>query len=88
MSTPRVLVIGIDGATPELIEPWAEAGELPALSRLMQERVCGPLHAWPSMNSAAPTPCRPCTARPGTSSRPAPHREGCIVVKGFQGNSP
>ncbi len=25
MSTPRVLVIGIDGATPELIKPWAEA---------------------------------------------------------------
>jgi predicted AlkP superfamily phosphohydrolase/phosphomutase len=53
MSTPRVLVIGIDGATPQLIEPWAEAGELPALSRLMQEGAYGRLQAWPSMNSAA-----------------------------------
>jgi predicted AlkP superfamily phosphohydrolase/phosphomutase len=53
MTTPRVLVIGIDGATPELIEPWAEAGELPALSRLMREGAYGRVQAWPSMNSAA-----------------------------------
>jgi predicted AlkP superfamily phosphohydrolase/phosphomutase len=53
MSTPRVLVIGMDVATPELIEPWAEAGELPALSWLMRERAYGPLQTWPSVNSAA-----------------------------------
>lgn len=53
MSIPRVLVIGIDGATPQLVEPWAAAGELPALSRLMREGAYGPLQAWPSMNSAA-----------------------------------
>lgn len=53
MSTPRVLVIDIDGATPELIEPWAEAGQPPALSWLMREGAWGPLQAWPSMNSAA-----------------------------------
>ncbi len=53
MSTPRVLVIGIDGATPQLIEPWAAAGELPALQRLMREGAYGRLQAWPNLNSAA-----------------------------------
>lgn len=35
--TPRVLVIGLDGATLDLVVPWAKAGKLPVLSRLMQE---------------------------------------------------
>jgi predicted AlkP superfamily phosphohydrolase/phosphomutase len=53
MSTPRLLIIGIDGATFDLVEPWAEAGYLPTLSRLMKEGTHGPLLAWPNMNSAA-----------------------------------
>ena len=32
----RLLIIGIDGATFDLIRPWAEAGHLPNLARLMQ----------------------------------------------------
>lgn len=32
----RVLVIGLDGATLDLIEPWAQAGHLPNLHNLMQ----------------------------------------------------
>jgi len=32
----KILVIGLDAATMELIEPWAAAGRLPALARLMQ----------------------------------------------------
>jgi predicted AlkP superfamily phosphohydrolase/phosphomutase len=53
MSTPRLLIIGIDGATFDLVEPWAEAGYLPTLSHLMAEGAHGPLRAWPNMNSAA-----------------------------------
>ena len=34
--TPRVLIIGLDGATLDLIEPWAQAGHLPGLSALMK----------------------------------------------------
>ncbi len=41
----RVLVIGIDGGTFDLIRPWAEAGELPNLGRLMAEGVHGPLES-------------------------------------------
>jgi predicted AlkP superfamily phosphohydrolase/phosphomutase len=53
----RVLVIGIDGATFDLIRPWAEAGDLPNLARLMAEGAHGPLEstlppvtspAWPT----------------------------------------
>jgi predicted AlkP superfamily phosphohydrolase/phosphomutase len=53
----RVLVIGIDGATFDLIHPWADEGDLPNLARLMMEGVHGPLEstlppvtspAWPT----------------------------------------
>ncbi|MGD9002642.1 MAG: alkaline phosphatase family protein [Anaerolineae bacterium] len=53
----RVLAIGIDGATFDLIRPWAEEGDLPNLARLMAEGVHGPLEstlppvtspAWPT----------------------------------------
>lgn len=33
----RVLVIGLDGATLDLIEPWVEAGNLPVMAKLMKE---------------------------------------------------
>lgn len=53
----RVLVVGIDGGTLDLIRPWAEQGHLPHLARLMAEGAWGPLEstlppvtspAWPS----------------------------------------
>lgn len=33
----RVLVVGLDGATPDLVEPWMRAGYLPALSQLVRQ---------------------------------------------------
>lgn len=39
----KILVIGLDGATFDLIRPWAGAGYLPTLSRLMAEGAWGPL---------------------------------------------
>lgn len=39
----RVLVIGLDGATLDLIKPWAAEGKLPTLSRLMEEGTWGEL---------------------------------------------
>lgn len=53
MNKPRTLIIGLDGATFDLIEPWIQAGCLPTLARLMAQGVYGPLLAWPNMNSAA-----------------------------------
>jgi predicted AlkP superfamily phosphohydrolase/phosphomutase len=41
----RVAVIGLDGATFDLVQPWCEAGHLPTLSRLMLEGTWGPLRS-------------------------------------------
>ena len=46
-------MIGIDGATFDLIRPLAAAGKLPALSRLLAEGASGPLLTVPQLNSAA-----------------------------------
>src|SRR5690606_23283232 len=39
----RVLVIGLDGATWDLLTPWINEGKLPNLARLQQEGCSGPL---------------------------------------------
>ncbi len=39
----KVLVIGLDGVTFDLLGPWIEAGELPNLQRLMQQGAWGRL---------------------------------------------
>lgn len=41
----KVLVIGLDGATLDLIEPWAQQGKLPNLSRIMHEGMFARLHS-------------------------------------------
>lgn len=53
MTSPRTLIIGLDGATFDLIDPLIEAGELPTLKRIMTEGVRGILETWPNSNSAA-----------------------------------
>ena len=49
----KILVIGLDAATMDLIEPWAAAGDLPAIARLMEEGVCARLLSTPNMHSAS-----------------------------------
>lgn len=50
----RTLVIGLDGATLDLIEPWAQAGHLPHLRRLMERGAYGELRSvMPVLSSAA-----------------------------------
>ena len=34
-SPPKVVVIGLDGGTFDLIKPWVDAGVLPTFERLM-----------------------------------------------------
>ncbi len=41
----RVMIIGLDGATLDLIRPWAEAGILPTFKRLIQNGASGPLRS-------------------------------------------
>lgn len=42
---PRVMVIGFDGATLDLIHPWVQAGLLPNFKRLMAEGAWGELRS-------------------------------------------
>lgn len=49
----RVLIIGIDAATMDLVRPWAEAGRLPNFASLLREGASGALRSVPSRNSAA-----------------------------------
>lgn len=53
MKKHRTLIIGLDGATFDLIHPWAQAGQLPTFAKLMAQGVHAPLKAWPNLNSAA-----------------------------------
>jgi len=51
--TNRVLIIGLDGATLDLIAPWAKAGYLPHLDSLMKNGVFGKLRSVQPVISAA-----------------------------------
>jgi predicted AlkP superfamily phosphohydrolase/phosphomutase len=48
----RVLVIGLDGATFDLIDPWVEQGKLPVLSECLKKGTRSPLLSTPLSNSA------------------------------------
>ncbi|RJQ16215.1 MAG: hypothetical protein C4560_09770 [Nitrospiraceae bacterium] len=48
----KVLVIGIDGATFDLIGPWIREGHLPNLGRMMKKGTSGELQSTPLSNSA------------------------------------
>ncbi len=49
----KVIVIGLDGGTFELIKPWAESGDLPTFRELMREGAHGNLESVPNQRSAA-----------------------------------
>ena len=64
----KVLVIGLDGATFDLIKPWADAGHLPTLQRLMQEGAHG------SLRSTVPPMTGPAWTTFATGVNPGKHR--------------
>jgi len=49
----KILVIGLDAATMDLIGPWAAAGHLPVLAALLREGAATPLLSTPNMHSAS-----------------------------------
>lgn len=63
----RVLVIGIDGATFDLLHPWVEAGDLPNLAQLMAEGVHG------SLESTIPPVTSPAWPTFATGKNPGKH---------------
>jgi predicted AlkP superfamily phosphohydrolase/phosphomutase len=67
MSHTKLLVIGLDGATLDLVEPWAANGVLPTFSRLLQAGSHGPLRSVPNTDTA------PAWATFATGLNPANH---------------
>jgi predicted AlkP superfamily phosphohydrolase/phosphomutase len=63
----RVLLIGLDGATFRLLDPWMERGLLPNLQRLMAEGARAPLH------SVIPPTTGPAWASFSTGVQPGNH---------------
>lgn len=53
VSRSRLLLLGLDGATFDLIAPWVAEGRLPTLVRLLREGAAGPMRSVPNRNSAA-----------------------------------
>lgn len=43
MSQPRVIIVGMDGATQTILQPLIKAGKLPTLAKLQEQGVAGPL---------------------------------------------
>lgn len=65
--TCTLLIIGLDGATFDLVEPWAAAGGLPNLARLMDEG------AWGRLRSTVPPVTFPAWTSFMTGTNPGQH---------------
>jgi len=63
----RVLVFGLDGATLDLIRPWAEQSKLPTLQRLMRQGT------WGTLESTIPPMTSPAWPSFATGKYPAKH---------------
>jgi predicted AlkP superfamily phosphohydrolase/phosphomutase len=64
---PRLFVIGLDGATWDLIGPWMEQGELPNLAALREQS------SWGTMNSVIPYLSPPAWTSAVTGVNPGRH---------------
>jgi predicted AlkP superfamily phosphohydrolase/phosphomutase len=66
-SNPRMVVVGLDGATFHLIKPWVEAGKLPTFARLLAEGA----HA--DLRSTLPALTPPAWTSAATGKNPGKH---------------
>lgn len=64
---PRVMVIGLDGATFDLIRPWAQDGKLPTFRSLMEEG------CWGELTSTIPPFTAPAWCSFATGKNPGKH---------------
>ena len=55
-NSPKIVIIGIDGATFSLIKPWADAGKLPTLSTLMDKGAWGSAAPYQTLMEDLKTP--------------------------------
>lgn len=64
----KIVVVGLDGATFDLIKPWAEEGHLPTLRRLMRDGAHG------TLDSIVPPMTAPAWTSFATGVNPGKHR--------------
>lgn len=67
-SPGKIIVIGLDGATLDLIKPWAEEGYLPVLNKIMQDGAHG------ALTSTLPPMTAPAWTAFATGCNPGKHR--------------
>src|SRR4030042_4385845 len=67
VKTPKILIIGIDGASFSLIVPWVDAGKLSNFARLMENG------AWGNLNSTIPPLTSPAWTSFMTGKNPGKH---------------
>ena len=41
----KVIVVGLDGGTLDLMEPWMNAGKLPTFAKIREQGICGKLRS-------------------------------------------
>lgn len=75
----KVWVVGLDGATFDLLRPWMDEGRLPNLARLAAEGVFGPLR------STVPPVTAPAWASFMTGVNPGKHGVFDFTVRGTRG---
>ena len=63
----KVIVIGLDGATWDLLKPWADEGELPTVKKLMENGV------WGTLESTIPPVTGPAWTSFSTGKNPGKH---------------
>jgi len=64
---PKIVVIGLDGATWDLIKPWAEKGELPTFKKLLEKGT------WGYLESTIPPVTGPAWTSFSTGKNPGKH---------------
>ncbi len=64
----KIIVVGLDGATFDLIKPWAEEGHLPVLKHIMENGAYG------TLNSTVPPMTAPAWTSFATGVNPGKHR--------------
>lgn len=68
-AAPRLLFVGLDAASPDLVDAWIEAGDLPTLARLRGEAIWGRTRNPPAVYTGAVWPSFLTGNTPGTHGR-------------------
>jgi len=79
-ATPQVLVIGLDGATWRVLDPWSHAGRLPHLTALMERGARGILQSTvPALTLPAWSSCMTGIGRDSASRRSISKHSGAAT---------